>query len=218
MPKRPLLLGHRGARSVHAIPENTLPSFDLALAHGCDGFEFDVRRTADDYAVICHDERAGGKEIALSAAAELPRMPLLEQVLSRYAGRAFLNIELKVPGLEDETVRLAAKYLERERFIVSSFLPEVLVRLRQLDREMPLGLICETTRQLSRRGELPLKAVMAHCSILSRGLLEQLHHAGQVAFVWTVNRAAEMRRFAEWGVDGIISDRTQLLAETLGRA
>jgi hypothetical protein len=43
--RHPLLLGHRGAR--RAAPENTLAAFDLALQHGCDGFEFDVRRTLD---------------------------------------------------------------------------------------------------------------------------------------------------------------------------
>ena len=44
---RPLLLGHRGARAEKSISENTLASFDLALAQGCDGFEFDVRLAAD---------------------------------------------------------------------------------------------------------------------------------------------------------------------------
>jgi glycerophosphoryl diester phosphodiesterase len=31
--------------------------------------------------------------------------------------------------------------------------------------------------------------------------------------VWTVNRAELMREFAEWGVDAIISDETQRIAE-----
>ena len=216
MVKRPLLLGHRGARSVHALPENTMPSFELALAHGCDGFEFDVRRTADGYAVVCHDPRIGGREIAGASAADLPRMPLLEQVLEAYAERAFLNIELKVPGLEEQVVQWTAQYLQRDRFIVSSFLPDVLVRLSELDRDIPLGLIGETVRQLSMRGALSLQSVMAHCAILSPALLEQIHGNGQQVFGWTVNREAEMRRFAEWGVDGIISDDTRLLVETLG--
>ena len=61
---RPLLLGHRGARSLKTIPENTLASFDRALADGCDGFEFDVRLTSDGAAVICHDPETEGVEIA----------------------------------------------------------------------------------------------------------------------------------------------------------
>src|SRR5215469_2352354 len=109
MNPRPLLLGHRGARRV--APENTLRAFDFALDHGCDGFEFDVRRTADAECVVCHDPRYGDMEVGksplsrLRAAGEIPR---LVDVISRYAGRSFLDIELKVIGLEDAVVELVA--------------------------------------------------------------------------------------------------------------
>jgi glycerophosphoryl diester phosphodiesterase len=96
---RPLLLGHRGARAVRAIPENTLASFDRALADGCDGFEFDVRLTADGQAVVCHDPTFGGFEIARTAAPRLPTLPRRHNVVERYP-RAFLDIELKAAGIE----------------------------------------------------------------------------------------------------------------------
>src|ERR1700685_4710850 len=98
---RPLLLGHRGARAEKSIPENTLASFDRALASGCDGFEFDVRLSADGQAVICHDATTPtqGLDIAHCAAEELG-LPLLREALSGYCGKAFLDIELKVAGLE----------------------------------------------------------------------------------------------------------------------
>jgi glycerophosphoryl diester phosphodiesterase len=64
MHHRPLLLGHRGLRVPQAPPENTFAAFDLALQHGCDGFEFDVRLTGDGRAVICHDPWAQGIVIA----------------------------------------------------------------------------------------------------------------------------------------------------------
>jgi len=63
--RRPLLLGHRGAR--RKAPENTLTAFDLALAHGCDGFEFDVRCTADRYFVLCHDLQIADLPVAQTA-------------------------------------------------------------------------------------------------------------------------------------------------------
>src|SRR5579862_4241138 len=96
----PLLLGHRGARAMKTIPENTLASFDQALADGCDGFEFDVRLTADGQPVVCHDPRSGTIEIARTTAAQLSALPRLQDVLARYHDRAFLDIELKVAGLE----------------------------------------------------------------------------------------------------------------------
>ncbi|MBZ5549684.1 MAG: glycerophosphodiester phosphodiesterase [Acidobacteriia bacterium] len=70
---QPLLLGHRGARASRNIPENTLASFELCLQHGCDGFEFDVRRSADGAAVICHDAKYNGMEIAKTPSKSLAR-------------------------------------------------------------------------------------------------------------------------------------------------
>src|ERR1700684_667713 len=100
---RPLLLGHRGARAEKSVPENTPASFDLALAHGCDGFEFDVRLSADGQAVICHDPTTRRMKIEKTASTIL-ELPALSQVLEQFAHRAFLDIELKVPGLERQTL------------------------------------------------------------------------------------------------------------------
>jgi glycerophosphoryl diester phosphodiesterase len=36
--------------------------------------------------------------------------------------------------------------------------------------------------------------------------------------VWTVNNRVQMKKFADWSVDGIISDETRMLGETLGLA
>ena len=68
---RPLLLGHRGASKY--VPENTLPAFNLALKHGCDGFEFDVRYSSDGQTVLCHDPFLNGLEIGATSHSELCR-------------------------------------------------------------------------------------------------------------------------------------------------
>src|SRR5437588_5949390 len=128
--KRPLLLGHRGARAIHSIPENTLASFDRALADGCDGFEFDVRLTADGQAVVCHDPKVGNVEIATVARDAVAALPGLEEVLQRYRQSAFLDIELKVHGLEETTLALLGECPPLAGFVLSSFLPEVLRDLR----------------------------------------------------------------------------------------
>src|SRR5438105_809616 len=99
MPDPPLLLGHRGARSTDAPPENTFAAFDLALDSGCDGFEFDVRLTVDQEAVICHDATHAGVHISTATASDCAGLCTLRSVFARYHVRAFLDIELKVPGL-----------------------------------------------------------------------------------------------------------------------
>ncbi|MCU1299226.1 MAG: glycerophosphoryl diester phosphodiesterase, partial [Acidobacteriaceae bacterium] len=80
MAVRPLLLGHRGARATLQIAENSIESFDKALEHGCDGFEFDVRLAADGSAVVCHDARVKGLKISLSSQADLPNLARLKHV------------------------------------------------------------------------------------------------------------------------------------------
>jgi glycerophosphoryl diester phosphodiesterase len=213
---RPLLLGHRGARATKGIPENTLSSFDLALSHGCDGFEFDVQLTADGECLICHDPAIGGREIAKSERREFPTFSSLDDVLARYAGQAFLDIELKVAGLEIQTADLVRKYHFPKGFVVSSFLPDVLSVLHRRDPDLPLGLICEARKQLEGWSALPLTHVIPHYKLITTELVNECHTAGKKVLGWTVNSAQKMLELQSWEVDGIISDDTVLLATTLG--
>ncbi len=214
---RPLLLGHRGARATKSIPENTFASFDQALTDGCDGFEFDVRLTSDGQAVVVHDPQSRGVEIARSTAPQVSWLPQMHDVLVRYQDSAFLNIELKVPGLEPLIVNLLRKYAPSRGFVVSSFLPEVLRSVRGESSVVPLGLICETKPQLSAWRQSPAEYVIPYHSLISTKLIRELHGAGKKILVWTVNERSGMRRFEKAGVDGIISDDTKLLGETLRR-
>jgi glycerophosphoryl diester phosphodiesterase len=207
----PLLLGHRGASKY--ADENTPAAFELALAHGCDGFEFDVRYSADARGVICHDPRYKRKRIDACSFPELG-LPSADDVVRRYAGRAYIDIELKVSG-EVQPVLDALGDTESSRFVISSFLPEVLEETNARRPEVPLGLICENSRQLRKWPRLPVRAVMVHYLMASGKLVEDLHTAGKQVFVWTVNRPITMRRLAALGVDGIISDDTRLLVRTL---
>src|SRR5437868_7007619 len=102
----PLLFGHRGVRGVRGVRENTFAAFDLALQHGCHGFEFDVRMNADRHGLVCHGPRFKGISIARTTGARLNELPRLETVLERYGSRAFLDIELKVAGLEAAVLEL----------------------------------------------------------------------------------------------------------------
>ncbi|PYX90757.1 MAG: hypothetical protein DMG68_00685 [Acidobacteria bacterium] len=212
---RPLLLGHRGARATNSIPENTFASFDLALEQGCDGFEFDVRLTADGRELICHDPEYHGIQVVRAKAHQLQGIPTLPAVIERYRQRAFLDIELKVAGLEKRTCEIVGAYLPEKGYVISSFLPGVLRELHAMSGAMQLGLICERRDQLALWDKLPLTHLMPHHKLLTESLAIEVHGAGMQLFVWTVNKSDDMRRFADWGLDGIISDETALLVGTL---
>ncbi|HXZ81956.1 MAG TPA: glycerophosphodiester phosphodiesterase [Terriglobales bacterium] len=232
--RRPLLLAHRGARLY--APENTIAAFEFALAHGCDGFECDVRLTVDGEAVICHDPKLYALEVSRSNYRELVErslrnqggdggilemahalvLPKLETVLKTFATSAFLNIELKVRGLENIAMDVLNQYPPKRGCVVSSFLPETLEWLHELGARFDLGLICETKGQFSVWSKLPVKAVMLHHRLVDEDRLRELREAGKQIFVWTVNTEEGMRYLAGLGVDGIISDDTVLLTRTLG--
>jgi glycerophosphoryl diester phosphodiesterase len=211
----PLLLGHRGARASVGVPENTFPSFDLALQHGCQGFEFDVRRTACGTAVICHDPKVGKLSVSRTQANKLRQLPRLDDLLLLYSERAFLDIELKVKNLESLVLGALHQHPPKHGYVVSTFLPDVVMELEARSASAVIGIICETAAQLALWPRLPADYVIAHRSLVNRTLIQEVQDAGLKIMVWTVNDVEAMVRFTEWGVDGIISDDTELLVRTL---
>jgi glycerophosphoryl diester phosphodiesterase len=241
--RRPLLLGHRGQRHLRRNiirdlrqqvlpPDNTLAAFELSMERGCDGFEFDVRFTHDRRGVICHDPDYSGLIVANSqydtlraASAKQERrqtrspdaqMPCLEEVLARFSGRAYLDIEIKIPGFEEDVVNVIQQHPPSRSFVISSFLAEVLERFHELDPELPLGFICSDRKLLPKWQRLPVDIVIPNISLVTEPLVREWQAVGKQVFVWTVNRESEMRLLASWGVDGIISDDTELLVRIFG--
>jgi len=223
---RPLLLGHRGARPLPRIgarsedfpPENTIPAFDCALGNGCDGFEFDVRFTRDRRAVLCHDPQLDGKEISATDYSDLLRgrneLACLEDVLARFGNAAYLDIEVKVGGHEEQVIgALRAKPPSRGH-VVSSFFTGVLVRLRELDATLPLGYICDRPKDVKLWTELPIAVFIPQYELVSQDMIDEVHRRGLKLFAWTMNQESDLLRLADWGVDGLISDDPTLLRRT----
>jgi glycerophosphoryl diester phosphodiesterase len=227
-PLRPLLLGHRGARPVRRfgarnpqsqVPvENTLAAFEYALAHGCDGFEFDVRFTRDKRAVLCHDPQVDGKKISATNYSDLGRhgneLACLEDVLARFGDTAFLDIELKDSGNEERVIAAVRQKLPSRGYVVSSFFPQVLLRLNRLDSSVTLGYICDRPQYVEIWTELPIAVLIPQYNLVSQVMIDDAHRLGVRLFTWTVNQHRDLLRLAKSGVDGLISDDPALLRRT----
>ena len=216
---RPLLLGHRGASK--DAPENTVSAFEMALTHGSDGFEFDVRRTSDGQLAVCHDPALHGFVVSETPFKKLLNyshyaIPTLPDVLERYRQRAFLNIELKVAGMEAEVMALLKQFPPMKGVLISSFLPEVLTSLAEISMDYPLGYICKRPEEINRWKQLPVSHAVLHYNVVPDALIGELSAAGKKLLVWTVNDELDLRRFAGLGVDGIISDDTRLMNRAIG--
>lgn len=148
---RPLVFGHRGGSRVG--PENTLTAFARAMALGADGFECDVRLSADAVPVVIHDPTldrttdASGAVLARSAA-ELARVdarahfvparpefavsgpegvPALREVLTRFpAARVIIELKDDSPRLATCVVALLHELGALSRTCVGSFHQPVL--------------------------------------------------------------------------------------------
>ncbi len=243
---RPLNLGHRGARSL--APENTLAGMKAGMAAGADGVEFDVQRTSDGHLVVFHDDDlkricgVGGR-VVTSTLAQLRELdagrhfgpqfagepiPTLDEVIESLPGSAFLNIEAKrfrfrSDGLEGGIVEAIRRHNLLGRCIVSSFNPVLLWRMGRMNRSVPLGLLYAPDLPVGlnrgwQRHLLRLAALHPHHEQVTTKLMQQVRARGWQVNTWTVNEPAEMRRLIGLKVDGIITDRPDLLGAVLGQA
>jgi glycerophosphoryl diester phosphodiesterase len=212
-----LIIGHRGA-AAHLL-ENTMPSFHKALELGADGFEMDVRITGDGKLVVFHNSVVGGHAVQTSNYEDIRQLPdgyeipLFEDFLTTFGRRAFLDIELKSPGFEEEALRLIQKHCDLTRTILSAFHPPTLLKVRQLAPDLPLGYIFNRTQEEEGRHNCPIEYVIPQFRLASRDLINQVHGEGLKVFAWTVNDAQEATRLMDLGIDGLISDYPEMLVQ-----
>jgi glycerophosphoryl diester phosphodiesterase len=235
----PLVIAHRGASA--AAPENTIAAFERALADGADAIELDVHLSRDDHPVVIHDgtlERTtnGSGSVRGHTMRELKRLDAgawrgsafagqrlqtLQEVLERFRGRARFWIELKggsdlYPDIEERIVGLLEVYDVIDGALVQSFDHAALARLRAFSRELTLGaLVDRAPLDVPRDVPSAANAVCPSAEILGAAEREAIRRSGRQCHVWTVNEPALMDRLVDWSVDGIITDRPDLLRARL---
>jgi len=216
--RRPLLLGHRGCRGCGFI-ENSLASFKYALSQGCDGCEFDVRQTRDGHSVVWHDPDYYGKQIDATNYEHLVdrrgnRLATFDEVLEQLGGSAYLDVELKTSGAEEAIVAALKDKPPKQRFVITSFYPDILLSVHDLNAGLPLGFLCERREHIGAWRDLPVVAFLPRHDLIEPSLIKEVHDAGLQIMTWTVNSSRHMRRLAGWGIDGLISDDPRLLYRT----
>jgi glycerophosphoryl diester phosphodiesterase len=237
---RPLVVAHRGAST--AAPEHTIPAYEAAVAAGADALELDVHLSADDQLVVIHDARLerttdGRGPVREHTIRELKRLDAgrwfgrrfrgqriqtLAEVLERFRNRVGFGIELKAgsdlyPGIEERLVTLLHLYDVLDRALVASFDHHALRRCRDLDPDVRTGALV-VGRLLAPAALAPAGTLDALClsAELTRGRdVGATREAGLDCYVWVVNDPTAARRFAEWGVAGIITDHPERLRPAL---
>lgn len=224
----PLLrVGHRGAAAL--APENTLSSFEVALATGVDAIEFDVLALEGGPLVLGH-----------SLAEREPDGPTLDEALELLRGsEAGVHVDLKLTIRLDEVADALDRHGLAERSVVSSFHLPSLVALAAHAPHIRLGFTYPEDRYgVSRRpalrpairlGILALRralaarvpamvaragagALMLQHAVVSPATVEAAHRAGAAVWAWTVDDPLELARLDAAGVDAVISNDPRIFS------
>ena len=62
---------------------------------------------------------------------------------------------------------------------------------------------------------LQVPARRSGIEVVTPGFIRRAHGLGLMVHVWTINDPAEMRRLLELGVNGLVTDRADLLRDVL---
>jgi glycerophosphoryl diester phosphodiesterase len=223
---RPVVVGHRGFPG--RIVENTLPSFEAALAAGARGVECDVRPTRDGHPVVLHDatlERLLGSRERVDAVPRdrlrtMPyltepglRVPDLDDVLVLAEQRdAFVLVELKGESLDLTRAVVAAVERTRtaNRVAFLSFSPAMARAMRRLEPEIPCAPIFESA---PRALDEDWNWIVVDAKTLTPGFARLAARRGVKVACYGVDDAATDARLDALGVGLRITDRPDLLAE-----
>lgn len=241
----PVGLAHRGGwlRGSDTL-ENTMPAFAAAVELGYSYVETDVHATSDGVLVAFHDVTLDRVTDGHGMLAEQPwsvvsrarvgglePIPALSEILSTWP-HLRVNIDIKSAGAIAPLWECIREHTAYDRVCVGSFShrrlaafralahgrvataasPREVARLRFLprartDRTAAVAQVLQIPETVSLRGRM--------VRLVTPTLLDRAHEAGMQVHVWTVNDEADMRRLLDAGVDGIVTDRIDLLAGVL---
>lgn len=231
---QPMIFAHRGA-CAHA-PENTIPSFELAVVHQADAIELDAKLSSDGVVMVIHDQTVdrttakSGKvnELTLAELKQLDAgrifdekftgvwIPTLDEVFESVGQKVLVNVELtNYKSTSDRLVEQVVKVVKsnhmEDRVLFSSFIPGNLTKCKTLLPNTPVAQLClpgllGTITRSSFSRKVSPKVVHPYLGDVSKGYVDKEHLAGRRVHVWTVNDEKDLKRMFAIGVDGVFTD------------
>ena len=231
-----LAFAHRGGAG--DAPENTMPAFQACVDLGYTYVETDVHCTKDGKLVAFHDETLDRVTDRVGRISELTwneirqarvageSIPLLEDILGTWPALR-VNIDPKADNAVEPLVATIQKTNALDRVCIGAFSDARLRRLRKalgprLCTSMgPLDVLRLRMRSLG----IPVGAFAVGCAqvpvrqniipVVDSLSVRAAHALGLQVHVWTIDDPEEMRRLLDIGVDGLITDRPQVLKDVL---
>jgi glycerophosphoryl diester phosphodiesterase len=220
-----LKIGQRGARAYE--PENTLSSYKKALELGVDAVELDVRMTKDGEIIVIHDAEVDRttngkglvsqltlKEIKQFNIEKDQKIPTLEEALDFLDKKMKVLIELKETGFEGKMLKTIQKKGLEKNVIIVSFLEEALRKVRELNGIVETGFIYTKHKNpIKTASDLKANYLLPLYRFTHTADVQKAHQNGLKVIVWTINKSEEVAEYVKKGVDGITSDRPDILVK-----
>ncbi len=218
-----IIIAHRGASEYE--PENTFSSFDKAIELGADMMEFDVRLSLDNKLVVVHDPRVnrttdGKGRVRDKTAQELlsldagggNKIPLVEEIFKRYAGKIKFVIELKDYNTEEPILQLIEQYGIIDDVYIVSFSKRILKKIKILEPEITTGLIKVLPTNIARDCKYCGADVIAVLRyFINKKLVEKTRRDNLLLFAWTVNDHVQCVQFRKMGIVGVVTNKPDIL-------
>lgn len=232
---RPVAFAHRGGTD--QAPENTVAAFEHAWSLGYRYLETDVHVSADGVLMAFHDidlERTVGKPAAIRdlTARELASfevdghpIPTMAELFERFP-RAHFNIDAKSDESIEPLTNMVRERNLLDQVCLASFSQRRVNAMRsRLGPELMTNLGASAIAQLRlggrtrRRGHQAAQVPVRQGPVLvvEPRFLRAALRSGTAVHVWTVNDRDEMERLLDLGVDGIMTDETELLREVFAQ-
>jgi len=198
-----------------------------------DMIEVDIRISRDRQLYVMHDKTTGRTaqeniDLENATAAEISRVrlkngepvPTLAAMLAALSGACGLNLEIKSRGAG----ALTAEYLRSSSYqgyiLLSSFDEEEVLAARCVSPFLPTSVVFDTfaLRDISGYRERGYDIVSLRKKTVDEALINRCHEQDIRVYVWTVDDEREMKKLLTWGVDGIYSNKPELLKEVVRNA
>ncbi|MFZ7138380.1 MAG: glycerophosphodiester phosphodiesterase [archaeon] len=218
-----LKIGHRGARAYE--PENTLSSFRKAVELGANAVELDVRKTKDGKLVVIHNADVNKTTNGEGAVNELTldqiqklvtdkdeHIPTLDDVLDAVGKKVKVLVEIKEAETAEQVLDMVQKKGLADNVIFVSFHEEALKKIRELNQTVETGLIYVRHKNpIQTALDLKAEYLLSLYSFTHSANIKKAHENGLKVIVWTINKKEDVEEYKKKGVDGIASDRPDIL-------
>ncbi|MGI9157861.1 MAG: glycerophosphodiester phosphodiesterase family protein [Marmoricola sp.] len=225
--------------------ENTLEAFRHAVRLGYQYLETDVHATRDGVLLAFHDElldrvtdqvgrlsELTAVQICRARIAGRHAVPTMAELFAELPDARF-NIDLKSDSAIHPLAALVDRLEAHDRVCVGSFSPSRMTTFRRLTggrvataatppevaafRAAPAAVVRRLVRAPRRGGPAALQVPhrRGRLTLVTPALVRRAHAAGLHVHVWTVDETEEMHELLDLGVNGLITDRTDVLRDVL---